>query len=243
MFLLTLFVWFLIAFLLGFWLWSIYVVLRQKRAWRVYADKRKLRYHEKGLLETPSVSGIVDDYGVSLFASQHGELDGRSQKFLTAIEVTLHTSLPTSCVVASGGMVTVAETTGIPYEFKPVQRGWDDSYAVRAQNLGMVRTYLDEGRLGKLISLMRVDKVWVIFLFLNSKGILRVDTPLPMESPKQIDLLIKQMINVAKALELKSGEDKALLRKQSKSDGAREALDIDEDLLDDNLGLELEEDE
>lgn len=237
-------VWFLVSlFLLGFWGWSIYVVLKQKHAWKFYAEKRKLRYHPKGFLETPSVSGVVDNYGLSLFASEHGELDGRSQKHLTAIEITLHTTLPVACAAASGGMAKIVEGIGIHQEYKPPAKGWDDSYIIRAQDLGIVREYMNSDRLDKLIQLMKVEKAWVIFLFLNGKGLLRLDTPLPIDNPKEIDALIKKMISVAKTLELKDGEDKALIRQASQSDDVRPVLDIDEDLLADHLGLELEDDE
>ncbi len=231
------------TFLLSFWAWSIYVVLRQKKAWRFFADKRKLRYHERGFLETPSLSGVIEEYGFSFFSSEHEELDGRTQRALSAIELTMHTSLPTACAVASGGMVKVVERIGINHEYKPPQKGWDDSYVIRAQDLGIVREYFDEERLGKLISLMQVKKAWVIFMFINGKGILRLDTPLPIDNPKEMDILVKQMIAVAKVLELKDGEEKKLVRKRSESDHVQPVLEVDDDLLKDHLGFELEEDE
>lgn len=239
------FVWLVITILLlGFWFWSIYVVVRQKSAWKLYADKRKLRFHSRGFLETPSLSGVIDQYAVSMFASEHGELDGRSHKHLTAIEITLHTSLMTNCALASGGMVPVVEAIDFHQEFKPSMKGWDDSYIVRAQDLNIVREYLDADRLNKLIQLMKIDRAWIIFLFIGGKGILRLDTPLPIDNPKEIDLLIKQLINAAKALELSDGEGQALLRNKERIEKAKgPVLDIDEDLLDDHLGFELEDDE
>lgn len=240
----TFLLWFTVsALLLGFWFWSIHVVLRQKRAWKFYAEKRKLRYHPKSFLETPSVNGVIDNYSVSLFASEHGELDGRSQRHLTAIEVTLHSSFSSDCAVASGGMVYVVENIGLHQEYKPPTHGWDDSFIVRAADLDVVREYLTNDRLLKLVSLMKIKKAWIIFLFINGKGVLRLDTPLPIDNPKEIDALVKKIIDVAQAMELKEGEDKSLMRKRERSQKATPVLDIDDDLLYDHLGFEFEEDE
>lgn len=240
----TFFIWLIVTvLLLGFWFWSISIVIRQKRAWRIYADKRKMRYHSKGFLETPSVSGVIDEYSVSLFASEHGELDGRSHRNLTAIEITLHSSLPTDCALASGGMVPIVNGIGFHKEFKPSVKGWDDSYILRAENLEMAREYFKANRLNIITNLMKTNKAWVIFLFIGGKGILRLDTPLPIDNPKEIDFLVKQMITVAKTMELVDGEAESLQRQKQKQEKSSPVLDIDEDLLKDHLGFELEDDD
>jgi len=156
-------VWFLIsAFLLGFWVWSGYMSYKQKKAWRFFADKKKMRYHSAAFFQSPTISGVVDEYSVSV-------------------------------------------------------------------NI--------------LINLMRLEKAWVIVLFNGSEGLLRLDTPRPIDTPKEMDVLVKQMITVAKALELNKGEERDLLREESLSAKTSKVLDIDDDLLDDHLGIELEEDD
>ncbi len=236
------YIWLFISlFLLGFWLWTLYVVLQQKRAWKIFAEKRKMRYSETGMFSTPIVSGAIDTYGVSLFASEHSELDERSYKRLTAIEISLQSDFPFSCAVASGGMVSVVDSFYIRHEFKPTVKGWDNSYILRASDLEIAKNYFSDERLKKLLKLMSIDKAWVILAIVGDRGILRLDTPYPIDNPKELDKLIKQMISVAKALEMKKGEEKDLLLKKTKQDNGSPVLDIDEDLLEDHLGLELEE--
>ena len=94
---------FIFVFFTGFWAWTSYITMRQMKAWQLYAKKRKLRYHSNGVLDTPSVTGSVDGYKISIFASEHSELDARSQRRLTAIEVSMHTGLPVPTAIASGG--------------------------------------------------------------------------------------------------------------------------------------------
>lgn len=236
--------WFLVSgFLLGFWFWTIYVIIKQKNAWKVYAEKRKMRYHSSALLETPSISGAVDGYSVSMFASEHGEIDARSQRRLTAIEILLQTELPFAVAAASGGMVQIVEGLELRQEYRPPIKGWDDTYVLRTNNLKLCQMYFNEDRLRKLVSLMNINKSWITLLFYGNQGVLRLDTPLPIDHPKEIDVIIKQMINVARAIELEKGEDKDLVRQHERKDKTGGVLEIDEDLLDDDIGFELEDEE
>lgn len=218
------------------------MVLRQRRAWKFYADRRKLRFHSNGLLSTPTLNGAIEEYTVSLFASEHSELDENSQRRLTAIELSMNTCLPVHTAIASGGMVEVIERIALPKEYKPAVKGWDDSYIIRTRDVAVTQGYLTEDRLKKIINLMRVDRAWVVVMFVADQGLIRLDTPLPLDSPKKIDMIIKQMINVARTLELKDGEAKELMRRRLDEEKSRKYLDIDDDLLNDHLGLELEED-
>jgi len=232
---------FISLFLLGFWGWTLLVVTQQKRAWKLFAEKRKMRYHDTGMFSTPMVSGAIESYGVSLFASEHSELDARSYKRLTAIEVSLQSNFPFTSVVASGGMVGVVDAFDIRHEYKPTVKGWDNSYVLRTSDLNMAHSYFTDERIKNVVELMKKDKVWVILAIIEDRGILRLDTPYPIDNPKDLDALIKQMIEIARSLEIKKGEDKDLIRKQAEMGNGRAVLDVDDDLLDDHLGLELEE--
>ena len=234
--------WFILSvILLGFWGWTVYVVIKQKNAWKLYADKRKMRFHSNGILETPSISGSVDGYRVTIFPSEHSELDARSQRRLTAIEISLHTSIPIQSAIASGGMVPVIEKLHFKYEYRPPAKKWEDSYVIRTADRDLTEAYLTDDRVTRLIELMKVDKAWIIFLALNDTCLLRLDTPLPLDNPKKLDSTIKQLVAAAQALDLEDGEEKDLLRKQSKTDKERSVLSVDEKLLDDDVGFELED--
>ncbi|MGH1456992.1 MAG: hypothetical protein ACRBDI_09445 [Alphaproteobacteria bacterium] len=240
---LTLALWiFIVVFFLWFWAWTSFITYRQINGWKLFAKKRNLRFHSNGFLETPSLSGAIDGYKVSVFASEHSELDQRSQRRLTAIEVSLHTSLPVSAAFASGGMVSVVEPIDLNHEYKPSLKEWDDSYIIRTQDNKVVEHYFDDERAETLISLMKKDKAWVVLLFLSDSGLLRFDTPLPFDNPKELDEIVKSLISAAKIMDLRKGESESLLRKRSNSVGTNEIVDIDEGLLIDNVGFELEDD-
>ncbi|MGH1376344.1 MAG: hypothetical protein ACRBCK_08350 [Alphaproteobacteria bacterium] len=217
-------------------------MFKQKSAWKFFAEKRKLRYHANRIMESPSISGAIDGYNISMFTSEHSELDARSGRRLTAIEISLHSGLSLPCAIATGGMVSVVEMLDINKEYKPNFKGWDDSYIVRVDDIPYIEAYMTEDRTKKLVDLMKVDKAWIILIFLSDRGILRLDTPYPVDHPKKIDALIKQMIDVAKALELEEGEEQTLQRKKSKADAENQVLHVDDDILEDEIGFELEDD-
>lgn len=201
-----------------------------------------MRFHQPAFFSTPIISGAIEGYGVSMFASEHSELDDRSQRRLTAVEVSLQTNLPFSCAVASGGMVAVVDRLDLRHEYKPTTKGWDNSYVLRTSDLKLAQLYFDEERAKNMVELMKRDKSWVVLMFIEDRGVLRLDTPLPIDNPRDIDVLVKKMIAVARTLEVSEGESKDMIRKRSEKVKQSSVLDVDEDLLTDHLGIELEED-
>ncbi len=215
---------------------------KQRNAWRIFAQKRKLRFHSNGFLQTPTLSGAIDDYKVDIFASEHSELDARSNRRLTAIEISLHTSLPVSAAIASGGMVPIVDSLDLHQEYRPPLKSWDDSYVLRSSNTDVMQAYMKDDRVNMVTDLMKTDKSWIILLFMEGQGLLRLDTPLPIDRPQELDKIIKKMISVAKILELQKGEKERLLRAHKTAGNKSGAvLDIDDDLLNDDIDLELDE--
>lgn len=233
----------IVAFFVWFWVWTSYTTFKQIKGWKAFAKKRNIRFHSNGFLETPSLSGAIDGYKISVFASEHSELDQRSQRRLTAIEVNLHTSLPVSTAFASGGMVSVIEPLDLSQEFKPSYSDWDDTFIIRTKDNNVVHHYCEDARISKLVELMKKDKAWVVLLFLSDSGLLRFDTPLPLDDPKDLNDIVKEIISAAKVMELRKGEGEGLLRKRSDSAGSNEIETIDEGLLVDNISFELEDDD
>ncbi|PCK00444.1 MAG: hypothetical protein COA45_01305 [Zetaproteobacteria bacterium] len=193
------------------------------------------------------MNGAVDGYNISFFTSEHSELDARSERRLTAIEINLHTGLSVASAIASGGMSMVVDTLDLHKEYKPPntdgkRKSWDNSYVIRTQDILYIQEYLSGERLDSIIGLMEIEKAWVILLFFEDTGLLRIDTPLPLDTPQKVDAIVKQMVNVARTLEMADGEEKDILRKMPKANRKKQAtLEIDDDLLNDDIGFELED--
>ncbi len=245
---LSFFLWSSISFtLLGFWFWTSYLIFKQKSAWKVFADKRDLRYYPHGFYKSPSMNGAIDGYNISFFTSEHSELDARSQRQLTAIEINLHSRLSVPTAIASGGMSVVVDTLDLHKEYKPHNKDgdrcdWDNSYVIRTQDTSYVHEYMSDERVDGVVELMKTEKVWVVVLFVDGTALLRVDTPLPLDTPQKVDAIVKKLIKVARKLELADGEEKDIRRRMPKANSDKQkTLDIDDDLLNDDIGLELED--
>jgi hypothetical protein len=198
------------AALLYFLGWTLYILYRQKQAWKVYAAARKLRYSATSLLASPEMSGIINNYTVSLFTGEHTSLDGRNTRKLTAIEVALSSRMPFEAGVGSGGMVPVVRSLGLKEEYAPAHPAWDKAWIAVTNSPGAMEVYLTPARVEALMSLMKMKQAWTVFVFRENVTLLRIDTPDALENPKNIDQLVKKMTDVAQVLELKVGEDTAL---------------------------------
>ncbi len=231
------------VFLLVFWAWSTAVLFRQKRGWKQFAQKYKIRYRGNNLFDSPDLSGSVDGYKVIAFTSDHSDEDARLGHRLTCIEVSLKTALPVSCAVASGGMVKIVEELSFQYEYRPEIKGWDNSYIARSKDDDLMRAYLTDDRLKALIKLMKIKNSWIILLFSSGQGLLRIDLPDPLDDPKNLEKHIKMMVNTAKILEIGDGElNKMTSKKKTKDMGLIDLNDTHE-IFDKPAGLTLEDDE
>ena len=237
------FLWLLISIgLLGFSVWTFIILMRQKKSWREFAKKHKLRYRNATLMSSPRLNGVYNGYTIGMFTGEHESERGGANRKLTAIEVELNSKMPISGAFASGGMVGIVQEMTYNNEFVPQQSDWDNEFIARGDNKHVLDEYFDDKRALKLTELMKRKNFWVIFIFKGEDTILRVDTPEPFDSLDKLTKTIDDMIEVAKVLELNKGEGKRLLAIRSKHAEEKAVLDIEEDDLA-LMSLELEEDE
>ncbi len=235
-------------FLLGFWFWSNWVLYKQKQSWKLYARKRKLRYRSGRIFDSPELSGTYQDFEVLCFTAQHDAEDGRPGRSLTSIEVTLHSSLPVSAAIASGGMVQLVEELHFQAEFRPETPGWDNSYIVRSRDGAVMKAYLTDRRAQALVKLMKIKNAWIILFFTGGRGLLRIDTPDPLHDPKHLDDVIKKMVEAAKIMELEKGETNrlnAVVGRDIERGGERaqpSVIETPEKIFEEPVGLTLEDD-
>jgi hypothetical protein len=203
--------WFVLSFALLYFLgWTVYILFRQKQAWKTYAAKNKLRYTQSKLMSSPEMSGVIQDYTVSFFTAEHEPPDARSARRMTAIEISLSSRLPFEGGLASSGMVWLMRAIGFGEEYIPAHENWDKNWIAASSSVNALQTFMTPARLQALVSLMKLKNASVIFLFREDVTLLRLDTPDPLDMPDKIDKLVKIMIKTAQALELAPGEETRL---------------------------------
>lgn len=215
--------------------------MRQKKSWRDFAKKHKLRYKNASMMMSPQVSGVYKDYPIWVFTGEHESERGGANRKLTAIEIELESRMPVSGAIASGGMVRIVQEMGYSDEYVPTYKGWKGDYIVRGDDKYIMGEYLTEDRVAALCALMETKTFWLIFIFKGNDTILRIDTPEPFESEEKLTKTIDLLIDAAKKLELRKGEVTRLKTKKSQRQEAAR-VEIEDGALD-SIGLELEEDE
>lgn len=235
--------WLSLSFVLVvFMVWTLVIMLRQKAAWKRFAADQHLRYKPGPFFSSPEVSGVFEDYTVSVFGSEHTAPDSRNSRKLTAIEITLKSKMPMAGAVGSGGMIEIIKRFDYHNEFKPADTDWSKEYIAVSRNSAALEAYLDGARVKALSALMKIKNVWLIFIFEKDDTLLRIDTPDPLEDKKRLVSLLKKMVRTAKILELREEESKTLSLKKAARPAKGNAVPLKEDGKED-FEFELEEDE
>ncbi len=217
----------LAASLLFFSGWTILIATRQKKTWRAYAAKNKVRYKSAGLLTSPEISGVVDDRTISVFTSEFISDDERRTRKLTALEVQINSLLPADTGIASGEMVSIVNRLGIEGEYKPEHTTWKKEYIAGSSNVAMLEAYLNNARITALTDLMKTKNAWVICIFKGEASLLRIDLPDPLDKEGALEKMIDKMIDAVKVLELEHSEFEKLEAIKSKKRQAAPVLDVD----------------
>lgn len=239
--------WFLLwvmisACLLGFLFWTILILMTQKKVWKNYAEKHKLRYKPNNFFDAPDMNGIIDTHSISLFSGEHSLPGERYTRKMTSMEIQLASKMPIDGGMASGGFVDIIEKLGFKEELEPQHSAWKKSYIASADNKSVFDSFLTKERLDALLSLMKVEKFWVIFIFKEDTTLLRLDVSDPLGAYGKLDKIVKALIKVAQTLELRDGEADRLKLEVKKRPKSEVSIEFKDDEIDD-IGLQLEEDE
>ena len=229
--------------LLGFLAWSLFISFQQKKVWKAFAEKHKLRYKSNSLMETPELGGVFDDYKIACFENEHGGVDqrGGSRKMI-AVEVSLESSLPIDGGIAGGGMVELIKELAFGAEIVPEHKHWDKSYIAAGSNRYVLKSYLTDERLDALIKLMRIKNAWTILIFRGDRMLIRIDTPNPLAEGEYFEKLMHLMVDTAKVMEVDAKEYKALKAEEARGVVKESSLTLD-DADAEVSGLSLVEDE
>lgn len=202
-----LFIWLLLSgALLYFMVWTGFIMYRQKKTWKAFAERNKLRYKSSSVMGAPEITGPFGNYSVSVFTSEHMARDARGSRKLTAIEIQLSSKLPVDAGVASGGMVNIIDSMQFTEEMLPDHPGWDKGWVAKSSNGTVLKEYLSPARVEALIGLMKIKNSWMALVFRPEISLLRIDTPDPLDTDAKLKHILEKMTETAALLELASGE-------------------------------------
>lgn len=238
------YVWlFLSGALLYFLGWTLFILFRQKQAWRAFAAEKKLRYRTASMMASPEMSGTVDGRAVSFLIGEHISQDGRSSRKLTAVEVQLLSKMPFEGGIANGTMVSVVQSLRLKEEINPNHPKWDKNYIAAASSGFALESYLTPERMEALTSIMKIRNGSMILIFRGDMMLLRFDTPDPLDKKEKLSKILAKLNETAKLLELKAGEDGRLKADAARAPVKAVSLQVDERDFKESSGFALEDDQ
>jgi hypothetical protein len=209
--------------IVGFFVWSLVILFRQRRVWRAFAAARGLAYAlPSRLMECPTVSGTLGGVPFALFGSAHVRPGGRGTATKrTTIEVSVQGHMPSAGVLATGDMTTLAAAPDLNVGgVVPVRlEGFDGPFVARARDGEAFAAYFTPERLAPFVRLAQARGAWVIFLMQEGEALLRLDTPDPLDDRVRLEAAARSMVGAARAL--------APAREGLQSDDAGEGEDVD----------------
>ena len=211
------------AFIVCFFLWSTYTLYEQKKVWKIFAKKANVRYEKGGLFESPSVSGQIGEFVVSVSSDAKETPDMRGQRYVSAIDIQIGEGMPTAAAFGTQDTREFMEALVIQNSYIPKFKGWKNEYFLKARNLNIIKTYLTEDRLAILTSLFSMKGYMVLFIFDEIDCVLRIETGDPLVKKGQLENLVKKMIAAGKRLQITDEEKKIFASMQNETD--KEATD------------------
>lgn len=234
---------FLSGALLYFLGWTLFILFRQKQAWKSFSTRKKLRYRTANMMASPEMGGALDGRSINFLIGEHFTPDGRSSRKLTAVEVQLLSKMPFEGGIASGGMVSVVQSIRMKEEIKPNHPKWDKNYIAVGSSGAALEAYLTPERMDALTSLMKIRNGWVILIFRAQTFLLRFDTPDPLDSQQKLEKITDKLLELAELLELKPGEDGRLKLETTKKPIKEKSLAVDERDFKESDSFQLEDDQ
>ncbi|MCC6597696.1 MAG: hypothetical protein IT559_02785 [Alphaproteobacteria bacterium] len=218
-----------------------YILYKQKMAWKAFAAKRNLRYQANTMMASPEMTGEIEGYKFSFFTSEHVSQELRGGRKMTAVEVTLRGRMPIEGAVASGVMVQLVQTLGFPAEVRLPHERWSPAWVATGEHASVLSAYLSDERVTAFSKLMQARNVSIILIFRNNVMLLRIDMPGALETVEKLEKVQKAMLTATQIFELKEGEDRRLKAVEAQKSTDVPALKLDKSDLDNAGGLRLED--
>lgn len=218
--------------------WTYLILYRQKAAWKAFAAKNKLRYIPGKMMDAPQVKGVYGGYDVHVFSSEHQSPDVRGFRKLTAVEITLKSVSPVKMIAVSNGMMSLAEAAGFPQTVSVEHDTWADDNLIQSDNADIAAAYFTPERLSGLQKVISIKNAMAVFILRPEIGLFRIDLSDPLDSQDKEERLLKNLVKLAKMLEIDNVEEGKLKAVSARKAKKVPTLDVDEDAGDSGLSLE-----
>lgn len=180
--------------IIGVFVWTTRALMDQKKAWKAFAAKRKLKVRETGLLQSVSVEGIINDNEFRLASEERPALDLRGRKFVTMFQFKLPVRMPVAGALGSGEYLMFVRNIGARDRLKLKYSDWSENIVeVISDDRDKLEPYFTTERMKVFDTLIKQKGVSVLFLFDDRDAYLRLETIDPFLKLEQLEKLVDKL--------------------------------------------------
>lgn len=169
-----------------------------------------MKYARGGLMESPSVEGVIDGATISLFSAQRQNEDERKNRMMSVMEISLPHGMIDGGAAGTSEMLPFMQTLDT---LKPMQiehEHWQASFTMMGRNQEMLKKYFTPQRLEALAHILVLKNADILVMFDGNTSVVRVETVDPMLQPAKLDKIIKRILEDGKKLAIDASELKSI---------------------------------
>jgi hypothetical protein len=204
-----LFLWFVLsAILIGATLWSLQILMRQKRAWEKFAKVHHFNYAPGTFMGPAEMSGVIGDYRLAFFTAERRGDSFRTTRYVTALEITRAEGLIDGGALGTQEMLPFLQSLDKTHPFPVENANWKPEYFVFVKYDEPARSFFTPERLEIFAGLLGTRNADVLVLFNDKELVVRLETSDPMQDPEKMDKIVKRILAICDKLRI-SAEDRA----------------------------------
>ncbi len=199
-----LFLWFILSsILVAATLWSLQILLRQKKAWEEYAKKKGLQFNKGTFMGPAEMSGTIGDYKVSFFTAERSGVDVRTRRYVTALEIDLMEGLVDAGALGTKEMLPYLRTLDKIHLYKPAFSGLDEGeHYIFVKNDAVIAAYLTQDRAEVFGQILKTKNADTLIVFNEKELVLRLETSDPMQDADKIDKIVTRLLGLSDKLRI-----------------------------------------
>lgn len=182
------------AVILGVFGWSTYILYQQKKAWKAFATKYKLKYEPGRLLQSASINGYIDETRVEVFSAEAVTADIRGRRFLSAIEIVVPKKLVDSGATGTPDVLPFLETLDLLKLYPLKSEHWNEEHKFFVKHKDAMHDFFSEEMVRKFAKLLKIKNASVLIMFDGEEFVIRVETPDALAEEKKLEDLVFKLI-------------------------------------------------
>jgi len=192
---------FFAVFILGTFMWTVQILLRQKSVWEQFSKRYSLEFSRNALLKSPSLKGMFRDMYISVFSTEIEENNRSARKYRTVIQFDMKPGVPTEGIIASPGYRNFALGLGISRDYVPAAPDWNRGILIRCEEPEKLESYLTPERVKAINALFSIKNSGAVLIFTPSETFFRFDTADPLDEISRCEKFITKVVDAAKILD------------------------------------------